>query len=315
MAGISTKAAGTLINKENTFQDQRFDNDLGLNWVQFKWRNHDPQIGRFIEIDPLANDYVYNSTYAFSENKVIAHVELEGLESSPINPVVDFVINKVIELATDMPNGAINLNQGAISKAGAVTGGNDNLPLPIQQIKSVSADLQINAGVAQMVKPGMEVAAMLGGATIGIEIPSSPALVTGAPVFKPTFSLSPTAALNKVNAFSSQASLSLNAAGQAPAGVVAMSLPDGTAATVATSGMKTSVVAPQWAEAVQQLGGLGAKINGNTVGACAEFNGANHLLLANPNLKPSQIIVSDVYRPRTSSLVPTCQNCQILLSK
>ena len=85
MAGISTKAAGITPNKENTFQDQRFDDDLGLNWVQFKWRNHDPQIGRFIEIDPLSEKYVYNSTYAFSENKVIAHVELEGLESCEIN--------------------------------------------------------------------------------------------------------------------------------------------------------------------------------------------------------------------------------------
>ncbi|MEO1033913.1 MAG: hypothetical protein AAFX55_21200, partial [Bacteroidota bacterium] len=35
--------------------------------------------------DPLAEDYVYNSVYAFSENNVVAHVELEGLEKSPIN--------------------------------------------------------------------------------------------------------------------------------------------------------------------------------------------------------------------------------------
>ncbi|MCP9750051.1 hypothetical protein [Ferruginibacter sp. HRS2-29] len=81
MAGISSKAAGVTPNKEKTFQDQRFDDDLGLNWVQFKWRNHDPQIGRFIEIDPLADKYVYNSTYAFSENKVTSHVELECLEA------------------------------------------------------------------------------------------------------------------------------------------------------------------------------------------------------------------------------------------
>src|SRR5690606_10215919 len=83
MAGISSKALafGEPKNKENTFQNQRFDDELGLNWVQFKWRNHDPQIGRFIEIDPLSDKYVYNSTYAFSENKVTNHVELEGLES------------------------------------------------------------------------------------------------------------------------------------------------------------------------------------------------------------------------------------------
>ena len=90
MAGISSKAAGGIQNKENTFQGQRFDDDLGLNWVQFKWRNHDPQIGRFIEIDPLSEKYEYNSAYAFSENKVIAHVELEGLEAVLIinNPQV-----------------------------------------------------------------------------------------------------------------------------------------------------------------------------------------------------------------------------------
>ncbi len=82
MAGISSKAAGTIQNKEKTFQGQRFDDDLGLNWVQFKWRNHDPQIGRFIEVDPLSEKYVYNSTYAFSENKVTGNVELEGLESA-----------------------------------------------------------------------------------------------------------------------------------------------------------------------------------------------------------------------------------------
>ncbi|GAB3433067.1 RHS repeat domain-containing protein [Niabella aquatica] len=79
--GISTRQTGNLHNKEKTFQDQQIDEDLDLNWVQFKYRNHDPQIGRFIEVDPLSEDYVHNSTYAFSENKVTAHLELEGLES------------------------------------------------------------------------------------------------------------------------------------------------------------------------------------------------------------------------------------------
>jgi RHS repeat-associated protein len=81
MAGISSKEVGGIQNKEKAFQGQRFDDDLGLDWVQFKWRNHDPQIGRFIEIDPFADKYVYNSTYAFSENKVTGHIELEGLEA------------------------------------------------------------------------------------------------------------------------------------------------------------------------------------------------------------------------------------------
>lgn len=72
-------------NKYNTFQDQEKITDLDLNWIQFKWRNHDPTIGRFFNVDPLAEDYYYNSPYAFSENKVTSHVEIEGLEAFTIH--------------------------------------------------------------------------------------------------------------------------------------------------------------------------------------------------------------------------------------
>lgn len=39
-----------------------------------------PDVGRFFNIDPLAEKYAYQSPYNFSENQVIAFVELEGLE-------------------------------------------------------------------------------------------------------------------------------------------------------------------------------------------------------------------------------------------
>ncbi len=42
---------------------------------------HDPRVGRFFSIDPLTKDYPWNSTYAFSENRVIDGIELEGQES------------------------------------------------------------------------------------------------------------------------------------------------------------------------------------------------------------------------------------------
>lgn len=62
------------------FQGQELQKDLDLGWYQFKWRMHDPAIGRFGAVDPLAVKYPYWSTYAFSGNQVIAMVELEGLE-------------------------------------------------------------------------------------------------------------------------------------------------------------------------------------------------------------------------------------------
>ena len=62
------------------YQDQEEVDELGFNMIEFKYRMHDPAIGRFMQIDPLASDYVHNSTYAFAENKVIQYNELEGLE-------------------------------------------------------------------------------------------------------------------------------------------------------------------------------------------------------------------------------------------
>ncbi len=85
MAGISSKAlkSNYVENKKHKFQNQEYNDDLGVDVYEFKYRMDDPQTGRFWQIDPLSDKYVYNSTYAFSENKVTSHIELEGLETVP----------------------------------------------------------------------------------------------------------------------------------------------------------------------------------------------------------------------------------------
>jgi RHS repeat-associated protein len=89
MAGISDKALkmGYADNKyrfqKQELQNKEFSDGSGLEMYEFKYRFDDPQIGRFGSIDPLANKYVYNSPYAFSEGKVTNNVELEGLEAGP----------------------------------------------------------------------------------------------------------------------------------------------------------------------------------------------------------------------------------------
>ena len=57
------------------------------NSINYKFRMHDPRVRRFFAVDPLASDYPHNSPYAFSENVVIDHVELEGLEKVPTNEI------------------------------------------------------------------------------------------------------------------------------------------------------------------------------------------------------------------------------------
>jgi len=66
------------------FQGQEMDNEVkGTgNSLNYKYRIHDPRVGRFFAVDPLTKKYPWNSSYAFSENRVIDGVELEGLEVS-----------------------------------------------------------------------------------------------------------------------------------------------------------------------------------------------------------------------------------------
>ncbi len=64
------------------FQNQEKDDEIkgAGNSVNYTFRMHDPRIGRFFAVDPLAGDYPWNSQYAFSENTVINAIEMEGLE-------------------------------------------------------------------------------------------------------------------------------------------------------------------------------------------------------------------------------------------
>ncbi len=70
------------------FQGQEKDDEIngstGTSYA-FEYRIHDPRVGRFLSIDPLAAKYPHNSPYAFSENRVVASLELEGLEAWDMN--------------------------------------------------------------------------------------------------------------------------------------------------------------------------------------------------------------------------------------
>lgn len=73
------------------FQGQEMDNEVkGVgNSINYTYRMHDPRIGRFFAVDPLAPEYPWNSPYAFSENRVIDGIELEGLEVASTHYVWD----------------------------------------------------------------------------------------------------------------------------------------------------------------------------------------------------------------------------------
>ena len=73
-------------NHRYGFQGQEKDDEIkgSGNSLNYKYRMHDPRLGRFFAVDPLFREYPWNSPYAFSENRVIDGVELEGLEYASV---------------------------------------------------------------------------------------------------------------------------------------------------------------------------------------------------------------------------------------
>jgi RHS repeat-associated protein len=62
------------------FQGQEKENDVVGEGLAYKYRIHDARVGRFLSVDPLSDTYPFNSPYAFSENRVLDGIELEGRE-------------------------------------------------------------------------------------------------------------------------------------------------------------------------------------------------------------------------------------------
>lgn len=121
--GYNTNIIG-VENNYKTYQGQEINKELGLNWLSYKYRNYDPAIGRFFNIDPLAEKYNYQSPYNFSENRVIDGIELEGLEH--YNAGSTLMVRRQMELAGASKEELADYDRG-VTRAGAM--GVDVTPL------------------------------------------------------------------------------------------------------------------------------------------------------------------------------------------
>jgi RHS repeat-associated protein len=81
---MGSAAAGFTLNK-NKYQSNEYSKDLGLNWMDFHNRQYDPQLGRFLSIDPLAAFTSNVSPYAAMDNNLVSMVDPLGLSPGDLN--------------------------------------------------------------------------------------------------------------------------------------------------------------------------------------------------------------------------------------
>lgn len=105
IAGISSKKFGDpnegVLDNKNLYNDKELFDDADLDWYDYGFRNYDPQIGRFPQLDPLTDDYPELTPYQYASDEPIANVDVDGLEKfTSLTPVVVQGAKKSVPLAT-----------------------------------------------------------------------------------------------------------------------------------------------------------------------------------------------------------------------
>lgn len=86
--GLKHKGYNNVVNGVHHpygYNGKEHQDELGLGWIDLGARNMDPAIGRFINIDPLADIVNYQSPYVMADNNPIYYVDIHGLQSRPGN--------------------------------------------------------------------------------------------------------------------------------------------------------------------------------------------------------------------------------------
>jgi RHS repeat-associated protein len=84
IATISSKKLGDsnegVLKNNNFYNGKELFDDADLNWYDYGFRNYDPQIGRFMQLDPLTDEYSFLTPYQYASCDPITNIDIDGLE-------------------------------------------------------------------------------------------------------------------------------------------------------------------------------------------------------------------------------------------
>jgi RHS repeat-associated protein len=116
---------------------EMLDEDADLGWIDYGFRNYDPQIGRFPQLDPLTDEYPELTPYQYASCDPIENIDVDGLEG--VSSLREVVVVGVRQAAPTGLSVTGNFLKGVGSSLwGTVTGVASAVVHPIQTVTGIA---------------------------------------------------------------------------------------------------------------------------------------------------------------------------------
>jgi len=84
------------------YNGKEYQDELGLNMYDYGARNYDPALGRWMNIDPLAENYFPVSPYIYCANNPVRYIDPNGMEIKDPDKIVENYKKQLNQAITDI---------------------------------------------------------------------------------------------------------------------------------------------------------------------------------------------------------------------
>ncbi|NER12755.1 hypothetical protein GWK08_04835 [Leptobacterium flavescens] len=152
-------------NHKYEYQGKENQEELGLEWQDFGWRNHDPALGRWMNLDPLAEKFIEYSPYNSMMNNPMKFIDPDGRFTVNIN-------GDRAEEATQQLNESSNLKitrnaeTGRLSAEGEAISKADKRLLEAINSDKITVELNASSSNVSDQTGGIIIGGAFGGSTV-----------------------------------------------------------------------------------------------------------------------------------------------------